>query len=197
MSRRVFSSSSDITLDKISLTPPALNGGEVPLPLPPKFFHMIGAFWILLFTILVGIILYLFELKWRRNHNQTVKDSTTSSDYTDSEESANPTNQTGPTANADGEVCCGQHLVCEKDSLSPFTDEIIYYDDEELDRFIGRPSDSYTPAETEEFRDVLMTLRHDDIAGWARSITQRHLELPPDVRDELLILVNEYRFMAK
>ena len=73
------------------------------------------------------------------------------------------------------------------------SDEILYYDDEELDRFIGRPADSYSPKETEEFRDVLMTLRPEDVPGWARSITQRRLELPSDVRDELLILVNEQR----
>ena len=33
-----------------------------------------------------------------------------------------------------------------------------------------------------------MTLRLEDVAGWARSITQRRLELPADVRDELLML---------
>lgn len=71
--------------------------------------------------------------------------------------------------------------------------EIIYYDDEELDRFIGRAPDSYSAEEVEEFRDILMTLRPDDVAGWARSITQRHIELPGDVRDELLLLVNEQR----
>ena len=73
------------------------------------------------------------------------------------------------------------------------SDEIIYYDDEELDRFAGRSQDSYTPEEEDEFREVLMTLRPEDVAGWARSITQRRLELPSDVRDELLMLVNEQR----
>lgn len=96
-------------------------------------------------------------------------------------------------ADAAGEECCGLHLVCEKDSLSPMSDDILYYDDEELDRFIGRSADSYSAEEEEEFRDVLMTLRPEDVSGWARSITQRHLELPPDVRDELLLLVNEQR----
>lgn len=71
--------------------------------------------------------------------------------------------------------------------------DIVYYDDEELDRFAGRAADSYTPEETEEFRDVLMTLLPEDVPGWARSITLRGLELPPDVRDELLMLVNEQR----
>lgn len=77
------------------------------------------------------------------------------------------------------------------------SDEILYYDDEELDRFVGRSPDSYTPDEVEEFRDVLMTLRPDDVAGWARSVTQRRLELPPEVKDELLLLVNEQRNLKK
>ena len=35
--------------------------------------------------------------------------------------------------------CCGQHEVCEKDSLlAAVSKQIEYYDDEELDQFIGR-----------------------------------------------------------
>ena len=91
------------------------------------------------------------------------------------------------------EGCCGMHLVCEKDSLSPMSGEIIYYADEELDRFFGRPGNDYTPEEVEEFREILMTLRPEDVPGWARSITARRIELPSDVRDELLMRVNEQR----
>ena len=72
-----------------------------------------------------------------------------------------------------------------------------YYDDEELDRFIGRSGNDYSPEEVEEFRDVLMTLRPEDVAGWARSITVRGLELPAEIRDELLMLVNEQRNLRK
>ena len=32
--------------------------------------------------------------------------------------------------------CCGMHAVCEKDLLSPVSDEYEYYDDEELDAFL-------------------------------------------------------------
>ena len=47
----------------------------------------------------------------------------------------------------DGE-CCGQHAVCEKESLlAAVSRQIEYYDDEELDRFKGRPSDAYTEEE--------------------------------------------------
>lgn len=97
--------------------------------------------------------------------------------------------------NSDGEggQCCGMHLVCEKDLLSPTSAVIEYYDDEELDRFIGRDGTDYTPEETEEFQEVLMTMRPEDVTGWARSITQRRIALPPVVHDELLMLVNERR----
>lgn len=144
---------------------------------------MIGAIWILLFTVAVGIILYLFELRWRsknKNNKSLTADAAGDSPLEAGERE-------------EDSQCCGLHLVCEKDSLSPMSDTILYYDDEELDRFIGRDADSYSPEETEEFRDVLMTLLPADVAGWARSITQRHIQLPPEVRDELLILVREQR----
>ncbi|MDE6007179.1 MAG: phospholipase [Muribaculaceae bacterium] len=148
---------------------------------------MIPALIILGVLIAVGIVVYIFELRWRRNHHEELN---IKRDETDDE--ASGSGQERPAESSDGE-CCGLHLVCEKDSLSPMSADIIYYDDEELDRFVGRAAESYTPEEEEEFREVLMTLQPDDIAGWARSITQRHLELPPDVRDALLMLVREQR----
>ena len=163
--------------------------------------YMKGAMWILVFVIMTGIVLYIGELRWRRKNRISGDagsgDAAISSDTGLSEEAteageallSDVSDESGETA----EECCGLHLVCEKDSLSPMSDEIIYYDDEELDRFAGRSQDSYTPEEEDEFREVLMTLRPEDVAGWARSITQRRLELPSDVRDELLMLVNEQR----
>lgn len=145
---------------------------------------MTGALLILGVLIVVGTILYLLELRYRRKQREMVNEEIVSdkevSDWIEP-------------ANEGAGECCGLHLVCEKDSLSPMSGEVEYYDDEELDRFIGRAADDYTPEEVEEFRNVLMTLRPEDIAGWARSITVRRLELPADVRDELLMLVNEQR----
>lgn len=97
-------------------------------------------------------------------------------------------------AEATGDECCGMHLTCEKDSLSPGVGEQPeYYDDEELDVFRGREADAYSDEETEMFRDVLLTLRPEDIAGWARSIQLRGIVLPADVREELLMIVAEAR----
>lgn len=90
--------------------------------------------------------------------------------------------------------CCGQHAVCERDSLlAAVSERIVYYDDEELDVFAGRDAAGYSAAETEQFRDVLLTLLPEDIAGWARSIQLRGIELPPEVRDELIMMISEAR----
>lgn len=94
---------------------------------------------------------------------------------------------------ADGE-CCGQHAVCERDSLlAAVSERVVYYDDEELDAYAGREAESYSADETEQFRDVLLTLMPDDIAGWARSIQLRGIVLPIDVRDELIMMISEAR----
>ena len=94
----------------------------------------------------------------------------------------------------DGQECCGMHITCEKDSLlASVSKEIEYYDDEELDRFAGKSPDGYTDDEIEEFRDVLITIKPSDIAGWARSLQLRNIALPAAVRDELLMIVAEAR----
>lgn len=98
-----------------------------------------------------------------------------------------------PTA-SEPEECCGQHAVCERDSLlAAVSDNIEYFDDEELDAYAGRRPDAYTPAETEAFRDVLLTLLPADVAPWARSLQLRGIELPEPVREELLMIVGENR----
>ncbi len=90
--------------------------------------------------------------------------------------------------------CCGQHEVCEKESLlAALSKEIEYYDDEELDRFQGRHSVEYTAEESEEFREVLYTMRDVEVAGWVRSLQLRGIELPDDVKDEVLLIVGERR----
>ena len=105
-----------------------------------------------------------------------------------------PSPDSGDAAQADEAACCGMHMTCERDSLlAAVSDRIVYYDDEELDAYRGRTADSYTDAETDQFRDVLLTLLPDDIAGWARSIALRGITLPDAVRDELLMIVSEAR----
>ncbi|HAP29076.1 MAG TPA: phospholipase [Porphyromonadaceae bacterium] len=91
-------------------------------------------------------------------------------------------------------ACCGMHITCERDSLlAGISEKIEYFDDEELDAYAGRSPESYTPEEADEFRDVLLTLLPPDIAPWARSLQLRGIELPADVREELLMIVAEAR----
>lgn len=98
-----------------------------------------------------------------------------------------------PVVEADAE-CCGQHEVCEKDSLlAAVSKGIEYYDDEELDRFRGRSSDNYTDAEVEEFREVMFTCQDDEVAGWCRSLQLRGIELPDELKDELFLIIGERR----
>ena len=151
--------------------------------------------------VVIGIVLYLIDIFYYRRKQpaqQINKGDATVSSPTDSPSSDTIPDSTAPTTSAgDGgdEGCCGMHMVCEKTNLSPLTGEIVYYDDEELDRFRGREPESYTAEETEEFRDVLMTLLPEDVAGWSRSIQVREIALPTEVRDELLLIVSELRHL--
>ena len=90
--------------------------------------------------------------------------------------------------------CCGQHEVCEKESLlAAVSKKIEYYDDEELDTYIGRPSDSYTFEETEQFREILFTMQEVEVAGWVRSLQLRGVELPDSLKDEIFLIIGERR----
>ena len=141
---------------------------------------MQGALVIFIAMVVIGLILYITDVfYYRKKYPDSPKEKTEES----SESVKDPENDS----------CCGLHAVCEKTGLSPIDTEIIYYDDEELDRFKERTPDSYTPEEIEEFRDVLMTLLPEDVAGWSKSIQLRGIQLPDEIRDELLLIVTELR----
>ena len=90
--------------------------------------------------------------------------------------------------------CCGQHTVCERDSLlAAVSKKIEYYDDEDLDRFKGRASDEYTDEEVDEFRDILYSTKEVEVAGWCRSLQLRGIEFPEDLKSELFLIVGERR----
>lgn len=90
--------------------------------------------------------------------------------------------------------CCGQHEVCEKESLlAAVSKQIEYYDDEELDRYKGIASDAYSTEQEEEFRDVFYTMQEEDVAGWVRSLQLRGITLPDNLKDEVFLVVGELR----
>ena len=90
--------------------------------------------------------------------------------------------------------CCGQHEVCEKDSLlAAVSKEIEYYEDEELDRFAGWDDDRYDEQQEEEFRNILYTMKESEVPGWVRSLQLRGINLPQGLRDEVLMIVYDVR----
>lgn len=88
-------------------------------------------------------------------------------------------------------TCNGVDTRCEQECmLEASTREVEYYDDEDLDRFSGRPSDSYTDDEAEAFREVLMTMPQSDTKGWNRSLIIRGINVPDQIKDELLMMID-------
>ena len=87
----------------------------------------------------------------------------------------------------DGEdgTCCGKHTNCSKGHDT----SNLYFDDEELDRFKGVKSDEYTEADIEEFRHVLYTMREEEVENWAHCIETRGIELPAEIKDEILMML--------
>lgn len=89
-------------------------------------------------------------------------------------------------------TCNGENDKCEQECMmEAATKDIEYYDDEELDVFRGRESDSYTEQEVEQFSEVLYTMRPNEVKGWTRSLTLRGLNLPNQLKDEVFALTDD------
>lgn len=161
---------------------------------------MPGAILILIVTIAIGVILWAWERFRTQRHGSSLHHHVANGEESrvESEESrvkgqesrtksrGSRSDGKGTTENA---ICCGLHAICEK--TGQINEPPIYYDDEELDRFAGRPASDYTDEETEEFRDVLLTLPPSDAPGWAVSLEKRRINLPADLKPELELLLSE------
>ncbi|MBO6287663.1 MAG: hypothetical protein J6M94_03635 [Prevotella sp.] len=87
-------------------------------------------------------------------------------------------------------TCNGDDPKCEQlCMMEAATREIEYFDDEELDRYKGRQGNQYTDDEAEEFRNVMLTMQQNEVSAWSRSLTLRGIEVPYQVKDELLMLM--------
>lgn len=87
-------------------------------------------------------------------------------------------------------TCDGNGGKCEQECMmEAATQPVEYYDDEELDDFKGRASDAYSDEEAEQFREVLYTMRQEEVTGWNRSLVLRGIHVPNQVKDELLMLL--------
>lgn len=83
--------------------------------------------------------------------------------------------------------CCGRHANCEKGHGG----EGLYFDDEELDRFKGVAPQEYSGSDIEEFRQVLYTMKEDEVDTWVQCLQARGIELPGDVREEVLMILQK------
>ena len=91
-------------------------------------------------------------------------------------------------------TCSGDDERCEHDCmLEAAVRDVEYYDDEELDKYIGRDSSDYSDIEAEDFSDVFYTMRHSDVKGWNRSLTLRQINLPNQLKDEVIMVINDAR----
>lgn len=134
--------------------------------------------WILL--VLTALLLLALPLVRLRKHKAGRDDD------------ARTGNRIEAAPHAGAEVCCGLHEVCERDLLlAAAGEEPVYYEDEELDAFKDRASDSYTEAETGQFEEVMTTMRPDEVAGWLRSLRARGVSLPDALRDEAVMLMSD------
>lgn len=101
---------------------------------------------------------------------------------------------TPPSINLGDSGCCGAHEICERDSLiAAFAEEPEYFDDEELDRYAHRESDHYATKEVDEFREVFYSVLDEEKPRWVRSLQMREISLPDQLKDEVLMFVNELR----
>ena len=91
------------------------------------------------------------------------------------------------------EGCCGEHLVCEKETLLQTNARIEYYDDEELDALAGIDPVDFTPDQYNSLREVFDSLQESDVPGWCRSLQLRQISLPEDIREQALLIVRERR----
>jgi hypothetical protein len=88
--------------------------------------------------------------------------------------------------------CCGKHEVCVKYNIvSSLKEEPEYYDD--LDKYKGLKSNEYTDEQVEEFREVFYTMIDQDKPNWVHSLKLRGINLPNQMKTEVIKAVNEIR----
>lgn len=136
---------------------------------------------IILFISLGLVILVLFEFRARKHSNSEAL-----------EQRSAQTGEADQTSNSNTE-CCGQHLVCEKDTLLQTNAQIEYFDDEELDTLAGISPEDFTQQQHDDIRAVFDTLQEKDVPAWCRSLQLRNIALPQDVREEALLICRERR----
>ena len=138
---------------------------------------------LILFICLGLVVLVVFEIRAR-------KEQKNNAELLNNIEQQNASPEV---EQVESDGCCGEHLVCERETLLQTNAVIIYYDDEELDTLSGIPAEEYTQEQYQMIREVFDTLKAKDVPGWVRSIQLRNIQLPLDIREEALLIVVERR----
>lgn len=87
--------------------------------------------------------------------------------------------------------CTPDNMMCEQECMmKAATEPVEYFDDEELDTFKGRASDSFNEEETTLFAEVLETLRPEEVKAWNRSLILRGINMPDSIKDEYVSLAS-------
>lgn len=87
------------------------------------------------------------------------------------------------------EECCGSHEVCETDLLNKMSEEIIYYEDEELDAYRNFEENDFNDDQIDEFREILYSLKEKEIEPWLKSLELRHIILPSIIKSEVVFML--------
>lgn len=130
--------------------------------------------WILLLSLVaLAVVAYVASLLSHRS----------SKDASDNAEAASVSEQ------CDSQ--CGNGTCDVECLLSNPSAKIVYFEDEELDAFKGRPSGEYTEDEAEQFREVLYTMQEKEVPEWLSSLRLRGVELPDALKDEVSMIIQE------
>ena len=128
---------------------------------------MTGIFILLLSLVVLGVLAGLFSLVSRNGNDDKIVEADNCA------------------------TCDGTNEKCEQECmLEAAVKEIEYFDDEELDAFRERRSDNYTDEEAELFREILYTMRPEEVKDWTRSLTLRQISLPDQVKDEVFTMMD-------
>lgn len=133
----------------------------------------------LLVVFALGVVAYVVFGLLRKERDGVVNED---------DKSADPQENARPICNQSG--VCGVSCFCDDEGLRrQMSEEIVYYEDEELDAFRGVDADAYTAEQTEAFAEVLTTLQPQEVADWLHSLQLRGIALPLSLKEEAIMMM--------
>lgn len=128
--------------------------------------------YVIITIIIIGLLLYFLN-RWN------------------SKEVVQPDSEIKEEAPVIASDCCGAHEICDFDETD-FNEEIIlYFEDEDLDKLRNVKESDLTSAQIDELREVLYTLKPNEIGKWLVSLGRRHIHLPTILQQEARQLIAE------